>query len=156
MKQSTIEENLGKIQATGSNGHRSRSGLAIETEMTYVNEDQIVHMTVDPGDESFYQSEASDEEDPEVQIMNRSSLNEENFKPHYNHTEGEFSDSKENDQQPQLMHAEKIQALDLEMQEKICELQQLMDQGGLVGAAKMLNDCLTSKGLENLAVHKKT
>ena len=134
VKQSAIEENLGKIQATCSNGHRSRSGLAIETEMTYVDEDQIVHMTVDPRDESFYQSEASDEEDPEVQIMNRSSLNEENFEPHYEGAEEEFSDSEGNNQQPQFTHAEKIQALDLEMQEKICELQQLMDQGGLAGA----------------------
>ena len=89
--------------------------------------------------------------------MSRSSLreSEQDFEPVYDEQKSETDNEEESqDTVPVLTHQEKLEALDLEMQGKIQELQILMDQGGLAGAAKMISQCLAStvKGKGTISV----
>ena len=103
---------------------RSKSVEWAVEEANIVEENQLLRMTVEnEEDTSFAHSEMSEEDDDEVQLMNRS-----------NRSEGEYSSEKETDETEEddldpeagLTSQEKLQRLEAEMQSKLRELQLLM------------------------------
>ena len=107
-------------------------GTGLNLASAVIEDDQVVEMMVEDADTSYAQAEESDEEDGKITFSG-------------GHTTGdeEMDSSPEEPYTPEqeMSNQEKIQALDEEMQEKIQEFHQLLNRGGLKGAAKLLNKC---------------
>ena len=156
-----------KTQQSGSNVSKGKALQPVEKPVTFEEDDQIIRMEVDKGDESYCDSESEssgngEEEDPEVSFKantSQSSAVESEEEEEQSNSSSQSDDrssrssseTEESEREQPTMKRQRVEKksteqqmrdIDWEMQTKLLELQELMEDAGLQGSAQLIQNQL--------------